>query len=116
MTSAERLQHQALHYRSTAEYVAGILSFVRTGAASGEPAFVAVPEEQLDWVRPVLGEQRHEVRFADMSKSGATPAVSFRQSSLSSTNTPGAGCASSANPYGPAAPMRKPPRHLAMKR
>lgn len=73
MTSAGRLKHHALHYRSTAEYVVGILSFVRAGAASGEPAFVAVPEEQLDWVRPALGEQRHEVRFADMSKVGRNP-------------------------------------------
>lgn len=73
MTSVERLQHRALHYRSTAEYVVGILSFVRTGAASGEPAFVAVPAELLDWVRPVLSEQRHEVRFADMSKIGRNP-------------------------------------------
>jgi anti-sigma regulatory factor (Ser/Thr protein kinase) len=66
--------HRALLYRTPAEYLSQLATFVRAGLAAGEPAFVAVPPTQIGWLRKALGADATNVRFEDMTKVGRNPA------------------------------------------
>ncbi|MGQ0573407.1 MAG: anti-sigma factor RsbA family regulatory protein [Pseudonocardia sp.] len=76
-TLAERppqLWHPALFYAGDAEYVAGVLDFVREGLERAEPALVAVPEPNLSTLRAAMSPaEHHDVETADMGRAGRNP-------------------------------------------
>jgi anti-sigma regulatory factor (Ser/Thr protein kinase) len=65
--------HLGLFYRDRAEYLAGMVPFVRDGLAAGEPVLVAVPGEQLALLQAALGPDADQVRFRDMAVAGRNP-------------------------------------------
>jgi anti-sigma regulatory factor (Ser/Thr protein kinase) len=71
-------RHEALLYRSDAEYLAGTVGFVTDAVALGQPVMVAVPARRLDAVREAVGaELGHDARdahFVDMTQLGGNPA------------------------------------------
>jgi anti-sigma regulatory factor (Ser/Thr protein kinase) len=66
--------HLALFYRSSQEYLAALLAFVRASLAMAEPVFVAVPAPAGDLLRGSLGQAAEQVAFADMATLGRNPA------------------------------------------
>ncbi|MCK1822989.1 MEDS domain-containing protein [Streptomyces sp. XM83C] len=73
MSAADLFDHPALFYRGEAEYLAGVLPFVRDALAAEEPVAVAVPGENLDLVRDALGACAGAVRLLDMREAGRNP-------------------------------------------
>ena len=67
-------RHEAFLYRSRAEFVAGVLTFLRDGVAGDERVMVALAEPQLSLVRTALGVHGDSVQFMDMAALGANPA------------------------------------------
>lgn len=65
--------HPALFYRSSAEYLAGTIPFVREGLAAGEPVAVVVPGPNLELLRAELADAADQVRFFDMAIVGRNP-------------------------------------------
>jgi hypothetical protein len=79
MTSpAAGYRHEAFLYRSPAEFIAGVLTFVRGGVADGERVMVALAEPRLSLVRTALGVHGDSVHFMDMAAVGAIPPASSR--------------------------------------
>ena len=71
---AEGLVHDAFFYTDASSYRAGLLDFIRTGLANGEPVLVAVPQPGLGLVRSALTpDEEPQVRTADMSIAGRNP-------------------------------------------
>ena len=71
---APQLEHAALFYRGTGEYLDAVLGFVAGGLERAEPVFVAVPGPKVGLLREHLGGQAGRVSFADMTELGANPA------------------------------------------
>jgi anti-sigma regulatory factor (Ser/Thr protein kinase) len=71
---APQLEHAALFYRGTGEYLDAVLGFVAGGLERAEPVFVAVPGPKVGLLREHLGGQAGRVSFADMTEIGANPA------------------------------------------
>src|SRR5215470_2496490 len=71
---AQKLEHAAVLYRSTAEYLDAVLDFVAGGLERADPVLVAVPGPKVGLLRDHLGEQAGRVSFADMTVMGANPA------------------------------------------
>ncbi|MGH3795086.1 MAG: anti-sigma factor RsbA family regulatory protein [Pseudonocardiaceae bacterium] len=67
------LMHEALFYRDTDEYVAGIKGFLRAGLELAEPTLVAVPGSHLEMLRSAMGTDAQRVHFADMTDVGRNP-------------------------------------------
>ncbi len=68
------LEHAALFYADDAEYVDGVLGFVREGLERDEPVLVAVPGWNLDLLRDALTpEETPRVRLRDMTVAGRNP-------------------------------------------
>jgi anti-sigma regulatory factor (Ser/Thr protein kinase) len=65
--------HEALFYRGTADFLAGVLPFLREGLARGEAVVVAEPRDRLDLIREALGDDAAGVDFLDMAEIGANP-------------------------------------------
>jgi anti-sigma regulatory factor (Ser/Thr protein kinase) len=65
--------HPALFYRSPAEYLVGIRSFVEEGLGMGQAALVAVPGRQGALVRRSLAGSPGPVQFIDMIELGRNP-------------------------------------------
>jgi anti-sigma regulatory factor (Ser/Thr protein kinase) len=65
--------HDALLYRTSAEYVDGVLAFLERGLLAHDPCFVAVPGAHVDLLRPRLPAESG-VQFADMTGIGRNPA------------------------------------------
>jgi anti-sigma regulatory factor (Ser/Thr protein kinase) len=72
MSPDRAYSHQALFYRSPAEYVSGIVPFVSQGASTGEAVMVAVPRPKETLLRPALGDTV-PVQFVDMLDLGRNP-------------------------------------------
>jgi anti-sigma regulatory factor (Ser/Thr protein kinase) len=66
--------HAALFYRTPSEFLAQVVTFLRTGLTAREPAFVAVPPAQIGWLRDTLGTDADSIRFEDMTSVGRNPA------------------------------------------
>jgi anti-sigma regulatory factor (Ser/Thr protein kinase) len=66
--------HEALFYRSDAEFLDGVVPFLRDGLQLGEAALVAEPRPRIDLLRNALGEDADRVHFLDMAEIGANPA------------------------------------------
>jgi anti-sigma regulatory factor (Ser/Thr protein kinase) len=68
------LVHEALFYRTTEEYLAGVGRFARAGLEAGDPVLVAVPgREKIDALRTATAVDGR-VAFADMRRVGRNPA------------------------------------------
>jgi anti-sigma regulatory factor (Ser/Thr protein kinase) len=70
----EGYRHEAFLYSGHDEFMAGVVPFVREGAASGEPVLVVLAQHKLDALRDALGDDAELVLFADMAEVGANPA------------------------------------------
>jgi anti-sigma regulatory factor (Ser/Thr protein kinase) len=66
--------HEALFYRGEADFLAGLLPFVRDGLERDEAVLVAEPRHRLDLLRDALGDDAGAVQFLDMAEIGANPA------------------------------------------
>ncbi|HKN96665.1 MAG TPA: sensor histidine kinase [Pseudonocardiaceae bacterium] len=71
-TVASTFAHEALLYRSDAEYLAGVVPYIGAGLAAGEPVAVAVPTRQLGLLRAEL-DHTADVRLLDMTRVGRNP-------------------------------------------
>ena len=71
---APQLEHAAVFYRGTDEYLGAVLGFVTGGLERADPVFVAVPGPKVGLLREHLGERAGRVSFADMTEMGANPA------------------------------------------
>ncbi|SHF01978.1 sensor histidine kinase [Streptoalloteichus hindustanus] len=66
-------RHEAYLYRGEAEFLAGIVPFVRDAVAAAEPILVVVPRPKIDMLRAALGGDAERVCFADMAELGRNP-------------------------------------------
>jgi len=71
---AQKFEHAAVFYGSTAEYLDAVLGFVAGGLERADPVLVAVPGPKVGLLRDHLGEQARRVSFTDMTVMGANPA------------------------------------------
>ncbi len=67
------LNHEALLYRRSDELGDVIRDFVTDAGASGEPALVVLPPENLELAKNAVADTAVEVRFEDMSELGHNP-------------------------------------------
>jgi anti-sigma regulatory factor (Ser/Thr protein kinase) len=67
-------EHEALFYRNEADFLAGVVPFVREGLTRGEAVLVAEPSHRLGLLRDALGDDAQAVTFVDMEAIGANPA------------------------------------------
>jgi anti-sigma regulatory factor (Ser/Thr protein kinase) len=70
----ERFSHEALFYRGEAEFLAGLLPFLREGLERDEAVVVAEPDGRLRLLRDALGEDGAGVEWLDMAEIGTNPA------------------------------------------
>lgn len=68
------LVHQALFYGSGQQYREDVGPFIHDGLNNSEPVLAAVPGDQVQVLRDVLGSRGREVAFADMTVLGRNPA------------------------------------------
>jgi anti-sigma regulatory factor (Ser/Thr protein kinase) len=71
---APQLEHAAVFYRGTDDYLDAVLGFVAEGLGRADPVLVAVPGPKVGLLREHLGGQAGQVSFADMTEMGANPA------------------------------------------
>ena len=67
-------RHEALLYAGQAQFLDGVLPFIREGLAEGQAQLVATDRAKIELVRGALGEASNHVEFADMAELGANPA------------------------------------------
>jgi anti-sigma regulatory factor (Ser/Thr protein kinase) len=65
--------HEALLYPGTAEFLSGVLSFIRPAVDAGHPVLVLLTADKLAAVRGELGPAAEKVSFADMAEVGGNP-------------------------------------------
>ena len=65
--------HETFLYRGDADFLAGLLPFVREGLERDEAVVVAEPRPRLDQLRDALGEDARSVQLLDMGDVGANP-------------------------------------------
>ncbi len=114
---AEGFTHLALLYSSTREYLAGVLTQLRTSLRRAEPSFVAVPAPKVDLLRDELNGESAGVLFADMSELGRNPARIIPLLRAFIDDHPGQRVSYVGEPIWPArsaAEMREATRHEAL--
>ncbi len=67
------LRHLALFYHSTADYLAYLRRFIRSGLERAEPLLIAVPGRNARLLRRDMGDDLAGVRFAEMTELGRNP-------------------------------------------
>jgi len=67
-------RHEAFFWHGRAEFVQGLIPFVREGIHAGEAVMVAVIPEHARWIRKNLGPSASQVSFVDMTELGRNPA------------------------------------------
>jgi anti-sigma regulatory factor (Ser/Thr protein kinase) len=67
------LVHAAMPYRDEGEYLAGIVSVVRSAWAADQRVLVEVPAPRGELVRDALGTDAAQVEFGDMTEDGRNP-------------------------------------------
>jgi anti-sigma regulatory factor (Ser/Thr protein kinase) len=67
------LGHVAMPYRDEDEFVAGIVSVVRSAWAADQRVLVEVPAPRDELVRDALGPDAAQVEFGDMTEDGRNP-------------------------------------------
>jgi anti-sigma regulatory factor (Ser/Thr protein kinase) len=70
----DRFEHEAMFYRGDADFLAGLVPFVREGLEQDEAVVVAEPRPRLDMLREALGADASAVELLDMAEIGANPA------------------------------------------
>ena len=70
----DRFEHEAMFYRGDADFLAGLLPFVRDGLEQDEAVVIAEPRPRLDMLRDALGTDAAAVELLDMAEIGANPA------------------------------------------
>jgi anti-sigma regulatory factor (Ser/Thr protein kinase) len=70
----ETFAHEAFGYRGTADFVAGVGSFVRDGLERDETVVVALPRDNMRALHDELNGAAGAVQFLDMETIGANPA------------------------------------------
>jgi anti-sigma regulatory factor (Ser/Thr protein kinase) len=68
------LVHLALFYGSGRQYRQDVVPFIADGLSNGDPVLAAVPGNQVQVLRGVLGGRGRDVAFADMTALGRNPA------------------------------------------
>lgn len=68
------LLHEALLYRTLADFVDGVARFVRAGLDRGDATLVSIPAARIAPLRAALGWRAAAVEFADMTRIGRNPA------------------------------------------
>jgi anti-sigma regulatory factor (Ser/Thr protein kinase) len=68
------LIHDGLLYRTSADYLDGVLPFLHAGLEADQPALVAVPEPNLSLLREGLNGGTDQVELVDMTRIGRNPA------------------------------------------
>jgi anti-sigma regulatory factor (Ser/Thr protein kinase) len=68
------LEHAAMLYRGTGDYLSQVLGFVTAGLDRDDPVLAAVPGPKIALLRAALDGQAGRVGFADMTSMGANPA------------------------------------------
>jgi len=71
---AAGFEHEALFYRSDADFLDGVVPFVREGLERDDVVVVAEPAARLELLRDALGADAGAVQFLDMAEIGANPA------------------------------------------
>ena len=74
LVDSGRFEHEALFYRGDADFLAGLLPFIRDGLERDEVVVVAEPLPRLEMLRDALGVDATAVEFLDMADIGANPA------------------------------------------
>jgi len=69
-----RFRHEAFLYSGWAEFVSGMVPFIKGGIEAGEPVLVVESPEKIRLLREALGQDGESVMFADMAQVGANPA------------------------------------------
>jgi anti-sigma regulatory factor (Ser/Thr protein kinase) len=67
-------RHEAFLYRGDADFLRGILPFVRDGVELGQPVMVVVSAPRLDLLRDAVGSTAEGVVWLDMAEHGRNPA------------------------------------------
>jgi len=67
-------QHEALIYRDADDFLAATVPFLQDALEAGEPALVAVRRANAALLEDALGDDRDQVRFADIEELGRNPA------------------------------------------
>lgn len=67
-------RHEALFYKTDAEFLDATIAFIRQGVADGAPTLVVVDAGKIRRLRSVLGTDADAVEFADMAIVGQNPA------------------------------------------
>jgi anti-sigma regulatory factor (Ser/Thr protein kinase) len=67
-------EHEAFFYRGEADFLAGLVPFLREGLDRGEAVVVAEPRHRLDLLRDTLGADAGSVEWLDMAEIGGNPA------------------------------------------
>ena len=67
-------RHEAFFWPGRADFVRGLVPFVREGIDAGEAVMVAVIPEHAEWIRNDLGPTASQVHFVDMMELGRNPA------------------------------------------
>src|SRR6478672_9419335 len=65
-------RHEAFFYDSPDQFFGGILPFVESAVASGEPALVILDANKIDQIRRHISDASR-VEFADMTEVGGNP-------------------------------------------
>ena len=65
VVAEDRFEHEAMFYRGDADFLAGLLPFVREGLERDEAVVVAEPGPRLDLLRDALGS-----RVPDVERTG----------------------------------------------
>ena len=71
---AAGFEHETFFYRSEADFLDGVLPFVREGLTRSEAVVVALPEPRLGLLRTALGGDADRVELLDMADVGGNPA------------------------------------------
>jgi anti-sigma regulatory factor (Ser/Thr protein kinase) len=72
--TAPRFAHEALFYSGEAEFLAGLLPYLRDGLDREEAVIVAEPPQRLQLLHDALGVDAAAVEWLDMAEVGANPA------------------------------------------
>lgn len=67
-------RHEAFFWHGRADFVRGLVPFVREGIDAGEAVMVVVIPEHATWIRNDLGSAASQVHFVDMWELGRNPA------------------------------------------
>jgi anti-sigma regulatory factor (Ser/Thr protein kinase) len=66
--------HEAFVYATSQEFLEGTVPFALEGLERDEQVLALLSSEKIDLLRPEIGKNGHQVRFADMATIGPNPA------------------------------------------